>query len=78
MRSSFDFSSFTSVGENSAELAAVVLHRGSYGHGHYIAFSRNARDGQWYETNDDYVMSLPSENVGHKVRVVNDAVLCAR
>jgi len=45
------------------DLAAVSVHMGGLGGGHYIAFGRSSEDGKWYEFNDSSVREVPAATV---------------
>uniref|UniRef100_A0A8B9K6W5 Ubiquitin carboxyl-terminal hydrolase n=1 Tax=Astyanax mexicanus TaxID=7994 RepID=A0A8B9K6W5_ASTMX len=40
------------------DLLSVICHHGTAGSGHYIAYSQNVINGQWYEFDDQYVTEV--------------------
>lgn len=45
----------------SFSLYGIVHHRGVLSGGHYIAYTKNALNGKWYEFNDDDIVHCPNE-----------------
>ena len=44
--------------ESLHKLQAFIVHRGDFTHGHYIAYVRSGRNGEWWEYNDQCVTQV--------------------
>jgi len=58
--------------DSSYYLSAIVLHKGSCNYGHYIAYSKNPINKEWYEFNDSTVVHIPVEEIESEI-VTKDA-----
>jgi len=60
-----DLSSYCSRGAEPQvyDLAAVSIHMGGLGGGHYVAFSRSSENGKWYDYNDSRVTEVSASQV---------------
>ena len=58
--------------DSTYSLNAIVLHKGSCNFGHYIAYSKNAINNEWYEFNDSTVVHIPVEEIESEI-VTKDA-----
>lgn len=45
------------------DLAAVSIHMGGLGGGHYVAYARSSENGKWYDFNDSRVGEVPASQV---------------
>jgi ubiquitin C-terminal hydrolase len=48
-------------------LTSIVLHKGSCNYGHYIAYSKNKINNEWYEFNDSTVVHIPTKEIESEI-----------
>jgi len=63
------------VDKTQYNLSAISEHRGSCNYGHYVAYSRNNINNEWYEFNDDDVFRVPYEDLAKEIITKNAYIL---
>ena len=64
-----------SVDNTQYDLVAISEHRGSCNFGHYVAYSKNTKNGEWYEFNDDDIFRVPYDELAKEIITKNAYIL---
>jgi ubiquitin C-terminal hydrolase len=57
-------------------LYATINHSGGPDGGHYIAYTKNKTNGEWYKYNDDNITAIPKDSIVDKLIDSSTYVLC--
>ena len=63
------------VDKTKYDLVAISEHRGSCNCGHYVAYSRNSINNEWYEFNDDDIFRVPYDELAKEIITKNAYLL---